>query len=95
MLVRRGHIVPVYDVAQILIGPNPPVRKFYLIANRELGGASEWTAIPVSGECELASAQPVAPNSKLPGYVSGLLAFGSEIVEVVSLEKLMAQEMNP
>ena len=95
VLVRRGRIVPVCDIAQTLVGRDAPPRKFYLIASRRSGARNEWTAIPVSGECELASAQQVPPNSKLPGYVSGLLAFGSEMVEVVSLEKLMAQEMNP
>src|SRR6478609_4546143 len=33
VLVRRGRIVPVCDVAQVLVGPAAPPRKFYLIAN--------------------------------------------------------------
>ena len=28
VLVRRGCVVPVFDIAQILVGPNAPARKF-------------------------------------------------------------------
>ena len=88
VLVRRGRIVPVYDVAQVLIGANPPARKFYLIANRELGGAPEWTAIPVTGECELANAEPIVRTESLPAHVTGLLSLHGEIVEIVDLERI-------
>src|SRR5207248_178092 len=87
VLVRRGRIVPVCDVAQVLVGPNAPARKFYLIANRRFDAASEWTAIPVSGECELASAQPAPRTEGLPRYVTGLLPLNGEIIEIVDLEK--------
>jgi chemotaxis signal transduction protein len=92
VLVRRGRIVPVCDVAQALIGPDGPPRKFYLIANRQFDSRNEWTAIPVTGECELTNAEPQQPNSKLPDYVLGVLALEDEIVEVLSLEKLIARE---
>ena len=88
VLVRRKHIVPVCDIAQVLIGPNAPARKFYLIATRKFGSASEWTAIPVSGECELSIAEMIPPTGKLPRYVTGLLSLDNEIVEVISLETL-------
>ncbi len=88
VLVRRKHIVPVCDIAQVLIGPNAPARKFYLIATRKFGSASEWTAIPVSGECELSNAEMIPPTGKLPRYVTGLLSLDNEIVEVISLETL-------
>jgi len=92
VLVRRGRVVPVLDVAQVLVGPDAPPRKFYLIVNRQFGARQEWTAIPVTGECELISAEPVAPSGKMPHYVTGLLTLNDEIVEVVSLEKLVSQE---
>jgi chemotaxis signal transduction protein len=95
VLVRRGHIVPVLDVAQVLVGPNAPTRKFYLIATREFSGASEWTAIPVTGECELASAASVPTSGNAPYYVSGWLTLKEEIIEVVDLEKLAAGERAP
>ena len=93
VLVRRSHIVPVFDVAQVLIGPGAPARKFYLIATRRFGAASEWTAIPVSGECELTTAEAVPPTGKLPAYVVGLLPLEREIVELLDLEKLAAAEV--
>jgi len=92
VLVRRGRIVPVLDVAQILLGPNAPARKFYLIANRKFGSELEWTAVPVTGECELTTAETVAPTGRLPKYVIGLLSLAEEIVEVIDLEKLAASE---
>jgi len=88
VLLRRGKIVPVLDVAQVLLGPDAPARKFYLIANRKFGTAVEWTAVPVTGECELTTANTIAPTGRLPRYVTGLLSFADEIVEVISLEKL-------
>jgi chemotaxis signal transduction protein len=90
VLVRRGRIVPVCDVAETLVGPDSPPRKFYLIANRSFGDLLEWTAIPVTGECELATAEAVAPAGSLPAYVIGLLTLPGEIVEVIDLETLVA-----
>jgi chemotaxis signal transduction protein len=92
VLMRRGKIVPVLDVAQIVIGPNAPQRRFYLIANRRFEKDLEWTAIPVTGECELTSAEVLAPTGKLPPYVTGLLSLDDEIVEVIDLNRLAATE---
>ena len=93
VLVRRGKIVPVCDVAQVLVGPAAPPRKFYLIANCNLESRQELTAVPVTGECELASAARVPLTGDEPSYVSGLLAFGDERVAIVDLEKLMCAEV--
>ena len=92
VLVRRGHIIPVCDVAPVLVGPNAPARKFFLIATRKFSDTSEWTAIPVSGECELTTTELLPPAGKLPRYVIGLLSLANEIVEVIDLERLMASE---
>lgn len=92
VLVRRGRIVPVCDVAHALVGPDAPPRKFYLIANRQFESRKEWTAIPVTGECELTSVQPRQPVGKLPPYVTGVLSLENEIVEVLGLEELIAQQ---
>lgn len=93
VLVRRGKIVPVCDVAQVLVGPAAPPRKFYLIANCKLESRQELTAVPVTGECELASAsQALLTGSEAP-YVSALLAMGEEKVPVVALEKLIVAEV--
>ncbi len=90
VLVRRGRIIPVLDVAQVLIGPDAPARKFYLIAARKFADTSELTAVPVSGECELLKAEMSAPTGRLPKYVAGLLSLEGEIVQVIELEKLAA-----
>ena len=92
VLMRRGKIVPVLDVAQVVLGPNAPQRRFYLIANRRFDKDLEWTAIPVTGECELTSAEMLAPTGKLPPYVTGLLSLDDEIVEVIDLNRLAAAE---
>lgn len=93
VLVRRGKIVPVCDVAQILVGADAPPRKFYLIANREATSHQEWTAIPVTGECTLASLEPSRPESSQPPYVSEVLKAGEEKISVVNLEKLVSPEV--
>jgi|SRR6476660_7943558 chemotaxis signal transduction protein len=92
VLVRRGRIVPVCDVAQVLVGPAAPPRKFYLIANCNLESRHELTAVPVTGECELASGALVPRTGQEPPYIRGLLMMGDEIVEIVALEKLIAVE---
>jgi chemotaxis signal transduction protein len=91
VLVRRGTIVPVCDVAQVLV-TDAPARKFYLIAARMFGRTAELTAIPVTGECELMSADILAPAAGLPGYVIGLLSLKDEIVEVIDLAKIAGAE---
>ncbi len=91
VLVRRGAIVPVCDVAQVLVA-NAPARRFYLIATRTFGRTAELTAIPVTGECELASAEVKPPTSGLPDHVVGLLSLKDEIVELIDLSKIARAE---
>lgn len=93
VLVRRGRIVPVCDVAQVLVGPAAPPRKFYLIANCKRDSRQELTAVPVTGECELASATRTPLTGQEPQYISGLLAMGEETIEIVALEKLVSAEV--
>jgi chemotaxis signal transduction protein len=92
VLVRRGRIVPVCDVAQVLLGPEAPPRKFYLIANCQIDSRQEWTAIPVTGECELVSMEPAEITGQHPAYVTGTLAAGDNSVTIVDLEKLISME---
>ena len=80
------------DVAQILVGSAAPPRKFYLIANCKIGARQELTAVPVTGECELASAALLPLTGTEPPYISGLLTLGNETVEIVALEKLICVE---
>lgn len=93
VLLRRGRIVPVCDIAEVLVAPDPPARKFYLIATRHFEQFDEWTALPVSGECELSRCEMVPPTGRLPQYVLGLLTLADEIVEVIDLDKLASPEV--
>ena len=90
--MRRGKIVPVCDVAQVLVGPETPARKFYLIANCQMESSQQLTAVPVTGECELANAARAPLTGNEPPYISGRLALGDELVEIVELEKLISTE---
>jgi chemotaxis signal transduction protein len=92
VLVRRGEVIPVWDIAAALIGPDAPARKYYLIARRRFGSTEESTAIPVSGDCELLNREMTAPVGKIAPYVEGLLTLENEVVEVISLEMLAAEE---
>ena len=92
VLVRRGCILPVFDLAPVLVPAAAPPRRFYLIASRQIEGTSESTAIPVSGECELSNLAMIPPTGKLPEYVTGLLPLKDELVEVLDLETLAATE---
>ena len=57
VILRRGRIVPVCEVAERLLGKKLSARRFYLIAVRNYGTHPEWVAIPVTGECELINAE--------------------------------------
>ena len=92
VLLRRGKIVPVCDVAQVLVGPAAPPRRFYLIANCKLASRQDLTAVPDTGECELSSAPRTPLTGNEPPYISGLLAIDSGTVEIVDLEKLISTE---
>jgi chemotaxis signal transduction protein len=93
VVLRRNQIVPVADLASVLIGPEAPERKFYLVINRQAQGRSERIAIPVTGECELADAEQLPVTGKLPAYVCGLLSLKEEIVEVLDVERLLSAEV--
>src|SRR5438045_9417426 len=53
VLLRRGRIIPVLDVAEVLIGPDAPTRKFSLIATRECPNGAAWTATPGTGAANM------------------------------------------
>jgi chemotaxis signal transduction protein len=89
VIVRRGHIVPVYDVAPTLLGKESPAHRFYLIAQRAFGKSSEASAIPLNGECELATAEVLPPDEGRPAYISGTLEIGEESVELLNFEALV------
>jgi chemotaxis signal transduction protein len=95
VIVRRGRIVPVYDVAPILTGGESSVHRFYLIAQRTFGKNQEASAIPVNGECELATAKMLPPSADSPNYFAGKLEIQGEDVSVLDLEKLVGASQTP
>src|ERR1700720_4858185 len=83
VIVRRGRIVPVYDVASILLGRSSSVHRFYLIARRDFPDGPEGSAIPVSGECELTTAEMQEVSDDSRPCISGHLLIGDESIEVL------------
>src|ERR1700723_876438 len=90
VIVRRGRIVPVYDVSRVLCGRESSVHRFYLVARRKFGKESEASAIPVNGECELTNSELVAAGSDDAAYFSGSLQVGEEEIKVLNLEPLVS-----
>jgi chemotaxis signal transduction protein len=89
VIVRRGRIVPVYDVSPVLCGRESSAHRFYLVAERAFGNASEASAIPVNGECELATSEMQPPQENAPPYFAGTLAIENENIDVLDLQKLV------
>jgi len=89
VIVRRGRVIPVYDVTPVLVGKKLPERRFYLVASRQIEGQDELSAIPVDGECELVNAELFPTPEDSPKYVAGVLAIGEETVEILDFEKLV------
>lgn len=90
VIVRRGRIVPVYDAASVLIGNSAFTQRFYLIARRRAGNSVDFGAIPVNGECELASGDVLPPAADHAPYVTGTLAFNDETIDVIDFDALAA-----
>jgi chemotaxis signal transduction protein len=90
VIVRRGRIVPVYDVSRVLCGRESSVHRFYLVARRTFGNESEAGAIPVNGECELANSELVPAGDAEPAYFAGSLDVSGEKIQVLNLEALVS-----
>jgi chemotaxis signal transduction protein len=90
VIVRRGRIVPVYDVAPVLCGRESSAHRFYLVARRNFGTNSEASAIPVNGECELAIAALLPKTDTAPEYFTGSLDVGDEQIQVLNLDVLVS-----
>lgn len=88
VILRRGRVVPVCDLAEKLTGKRLVSRRFYLIAWRQQVGTKETVALPVSGECELIRADltPASPSDS--PHVAAWLSYQGEVVEVLNLSAL-------
>jgi chemotaxis signal transduction protein len=94
VIVRRGRILPVYDAGRALTGKSSFAHRFYIVARRQFGAqsgqspeaASEMSAIPVDGECELISGEirPAKPDA--PSYICGEIVAGKQSFGVLDLE---------
>ncbi len=88
VILRRGRIVPVCDVSEILLGKILTSRRFYLIAMRRYGSQAEWVALPVTGECELIHAEMTAAGESDAPHVAGWLSHDGDVIEVLNLNAL-------
>jgi chemotaxis signal transduction protein len=88
VILRRGRIVPVCDVAEKLIAKSLLTRRFYLIAVRNYGEKSEWVALPVTGECELITAEMSPAGESDAAYVSGWISHDGDVIEVLNIGAL-------
>jgi chemotaxis signal transduction protein len=88
VILRRGRIVPVCDVSEMLLGKRLTSRRFYLIAVRNYGTLKEWIAVPVSGECELINSEMMAAAESDAPHVAGWLSHDGDVIEVLNLDTL-------
>ena len=90
VIVRRGHIVPVYDAASALGVRSTAAQRFYLITRRRAGKLREFGAIPVNGDCELAEGELQPAAADRPSCVLGTIQLREEILDVFDLDLLMS-----
>ena len=88
VILRRGRIIPVCDVSERLVGTKMSVRRFYLIATRFFGAQKESIALPVSGDCELITAEMTPRSESDSLHVAGWLSHGGDVIEILNLEAL-------
>ena len=92
VILRRGRIVPVCDIAEQLIGKGLTSRRFYLIGVRRYGNKTEWVALPVTGDCELIAAEMAPASVSDAAYVAGWISHNGEVIEVLNLDALTPGE---
>src|SRR5579863_3869046 len=88
VILRRGRMIPLCDIADRLNGKKLTTRRFFLLATRRFGAQLDWIAIPVSGECELITTDMVEAGSNDSPHVAGWLSHGGEVIEVLRLSVL-------
>jgi chemotaxis signal transduction protein len=95
VILRRGRVVPVCDIAEKLTGRKLTQRRFYLIATRRQQEGLDWVALPVSGECELIQADltPAGPSDS--AHVAAWLSHQGEVIEVLNLYALTPGSPDP
>jgi chemotaxis signal transduction protein len=89
VILRRGRVVPVCDIAEKLTGKKLELRRFYLIATRRHGEALDWIALPVTGDCELIQADLTPAGPADSPHVAAWLSHDGEVIEVLNLNALV------
>ena len=92
VLVRRGRIVPVCDVAQVLVGPAAPPRKFYLIANCKIECTPGIDGCAGHRRMRTGQRGAHAAHGEGTALHQRPAELGDETVEIVALEKLICVE---
>ena len=88
VVLRRGRMIAICDVAEQLTGKRLDTRRFNLLATRRYGHQLDWIAIPVSGECELITVEMMPASANDSPHVDGWLSHGGEVIEVLRLSAL-------
>lgn len=88
VILRRGRVIPVCDIAERLVGKKLAQRRFYLIAMRRQREGLDWIALPVSGECELIQADLTPASASDSPHVAGWLSHQGEVIEALNLYAL-------
>lgn len=91
VLVRRGEIMPVWNLARSLDGCKEVAAKIWLITKCNFAG-DELTAIPVSGECQMFQARSLLTSSETPSRAFGSLMMEDQPIEVLDLKRLRAKD---
>jgi chemotaxis signal transduction protein len=91
VILRRGRIVPVCEVAEQLLGKKISARRFYLIVVRHYGRQNEWVAIPVTGECELINVEITAASASDAPHIAGWISHDGNVIEVLDVSALTAR----
>ena len=88
VILRRGRMIALCDIAEQLTGKKLATRRFNLLATRKYAHQLDWIAIPVSGECELINTEMMDASSNDSPHVEGWLSHGGEVIEVLRLSAL-------
>lgn len=90
VMVLRGGILPVWDLAKTLLGESSATQKAWLVTRCNYSG-DERTAIPVSGECQMIHAAALPPLQGSPVYILGVLKLEDQLIEILDLRQLGPQ----
>ena len=88
VILRRGRMIPICDVSEQLVGKRLSTRRFYLIASRQFGTKKESVGLPVSGDCELITAEMTPRSESDSAHVAGWLSHGGDVIEILNLVAL-------